>query len=229
MVPKSDAEETPVAVVTVDPSSEAARQLYVGNIPRTTNNDELQKVFEEHGVVEKVEVDSIWTYELLNVLEFNSASKRMSVIGHEEFGNHLLLCKGADRNQFEENAKEHVNEKICHPNFKARESLEQPSEIPHTRFTASFRALVILVVSVILVCMLVVECRQGPYLISVGCGRGPYLIAVECGRSPYLLEAECGWGPYLLECRQGPYLLEAECGWGPYLLECGRSPYLLVA
>ncbi|CAH1416028.1 unnamed protein product [Lactuca virosa] len=43
----SVAEETPVAVVTVDPSSEAARRLYVGNIPRTTNNDELQKVFED--------------------------------------------------------------------------------------------------------------------------------------------------------------------------------------
>ncbi|KAI3764805.1 hypothetical protein L2E82_14821 [Cichorium intybus] len=52
----SVAEETPVAVVTQDPSSEAARRLYVGNIPRTTNNDELQKVFEEHGAVEKVEV-----------------------------------------------------------------------------------------------------------------------------------------------------------------------------
>ncbi|MFS8026714.1 putative RNA recognition motif domain, nucleotide-binding alpha-beta plait domain superfamily [Helianthus anomalus] len=49
------AEETPVAVVTVDPTSEAARRLYVGNIPRTTTNDDLQKVFEEHGDVEKVE------------------------------------------------------------------------------------------------------------------------------------------------------------------------------
>ncbi|XP_071709061.1 uncharacterized protein [Rutidosis leptorrhynchoides] len=47
------AEET---AVTVDPTSEAARKLYVGNIPRTTNNDELQKVFEEHGSIEKVEV-----------------------------------------------------------------------------------------------------------------------------------------------------------------------------
>ncbi|MFS8026712.1 putative RNA recognition motif domain, nucleotide-binding alpha-beta plait domain superfamily [Helianthus anomalus] len=50
------AEETPAAVVTVDPTSEAARRLYVGNIPRTTTNDDLQKVFEEHGAVEKVEV-----------------------------------------------------------------------------------------------------------------------------------------------------------------------------
>ncbi|PWA79899.1 RNA-binding (RRM/RBD/RNP motifs) family protein [Artemisia annua] len=48
------AEET--VVTAVDPTSEAARRLYVGNIPRTTNNDELQKVFEEHGSIEKVEV-----------------------------------------------------------------------------------------------------------------------------------------------------------------------------
>lgn len=53
------AEET---VVTVDPSSEAARRLYVGNIPRTTNNDELQKVFQEHGSIDKVEVFHIWVY-----------------------------------------------------------------------------------------------------------------------------------------------------------------------
>ncbi|CAI9283477.1 unnamed protein product [Lactuca saligna] len=149
MVPKSDVEETLVAVVTVDRSSKVARQLYVGNIPRTTNNYELQKVFEEHGVVEKVEVYQsgqwmvvrffsnfsivyayrtltlllsvhflplfLMTYELLNVLEFNSASKRMSIIGHEEFRNYLLLNKGfaKNRSQFEENAKERVNEKIC--------------------------------------------------------------------------------------------------------------------
>lgn len=48
------AEET--AVLTQDPSSETARRLYVGNIPRTVNNDELQKIVEEHGAVEKVEV-----------------------------------------------------------------------------------------------------------------------------------------------------------------------------
>nr|XP_043623774.1 30S ribosomal protein 2, chloroplastic [Erigeron canadensis] len=47
------AEET---VVAVDPTSEAARRLYVGNIPRTTNNDELEKIFQEHGSIEKVEV-----------------------------------------------------------------------------------------------------------------------------------------------------------------------------
>ncbi|XP_022759449.1 30S ribosomal protein 2, chloroplastic [Durio zibethinus] len=36
--------------------SEAARRLYIGNIPRTVNNDELTKIVEEHGAVEKAEV-----------------------------------------------------------------------------------------------------------------------------------------------------------------------------
>lgn len=54
------AEET--VVTAVDPTSEAARRLYVGNIPRTTNNDELQKVFEEHGSIEKVEVFGLWVF-----------------------------------------------------------------------------------------------------------------------------------------------------------------------
>ncbi|PIA53425.1 hypothetical protein AQUCO_00900183v1 [Aquilegia coerulea] len=48
------AEETSVS--TQDPSSEAARRLYVGNIPRTVDNAELKKIFEEHGAVEKAEV-----------------------------------------------------------------------------------------------------------------------------------------------------------------------------
>lgn len=36
-------------------------------------------------------------FKLLNVLEFNSARKRMSVIVRDEEGKLLLLCKGADR------------------------------------------------------------------------------------------------------------------------------------
>ncbi|KAL6981187.1 Small ribosomal subunit protein cS22 [Sarracenia purpurea var. burkii] len=47
------AEETSVS--TQDPSA-AARRLYVGNIPRTVNNDELRRIVEEHGAVEKAEV-----------------------------------------------------------------------------------------------------------------------------------------------------------------------------
>ncbi|EYU27087.1 hypothetical protein ABFS82_02G123300 [Erythranthe guttata] len=42
--------------VTADPSSAAARRVYIGNIPRTVTNDELQKIAEEHGAVEKAEV-----------------------------------------------------------------------------------------------------------------------------------------------------------------------------
>ncbi|KAE8709911.1 30S ribosomal protein 2 [Hibiscus syriacus] len=38
------------------PSSEADRRLYIGNIPRTVNNDQLKKLVEEHGAVEKAEV-----------------------------------------------------------------------------------------------------------------------------------------------------------------------------
>ncbi|XP_020204496.1 30S ribosomal protein 2, chloroplastic [Cajanus cajan] len=36
--------------------TEAARKLYVGNIPRTVTNDELAKIVQEHGAVEKAEV-----------------------------------------------------------------------------------------------------------------------------------------------------------------------------
>lgn len=43
-------------MATADPSSKAARRLYVGNIPRTVTSDELQKIVEEHGAVEKAEV-----------------------------------------------------------------------------------------------------------------------------------------------------------------------------
>lgn len=45
------AEETQVAQ-----SSEAARRLYIGNIPRTVDNAELTRIVEEHGAVEKAEV-----------------------------------------------------------------------------------------------------------------------------------------------------------------------------
>lgn len=44
------------SVSTADPSSEAARRLYVGNIPRTVSSDELAKIVEKHGAVEKAEV-----------------------------------------------------------------------------------------------------------------------------------------------------------------------------
>ncbi|PSS13389.1 Phospholipid-transporting ATPase [Actinidia chinensis var. chinensis] len=59
-------------------------------------------------------------YNLLNVLEFNSSRKRMSVIVRDEDGKLFLLCKGADSVMFErlaengreseEETREHVNE-----------------------------------------------------------------------------------------------------------------------
>ncbi|XP_074585307.1 small ribosomal subunit protein cS22 [Curcuma longa] len=49
-----------VSVVAVEASAaaepEAARRLYVGNIPRTVKNEELENIFGEHGSVEKTEV-----------------------------------------------------------------------------------------------------------------------------------------------------------------------------
>ncbi|XP_048228704.1 putative phospholipid-transporting ATPase 9 [Ricinus communis] len=60
------------------------------------------------------------SYKFLNVLEFNSARKRMSVIVRDEDGKLLLLSKGADSvmferlalngKEFEEKTREHVNE-----------------------------------------------------------------------------------------------------------------------
>ncbi|XP_051146039.1 putative phospholipid-transporting ATPase 9 [Andrographis paniculata] len=59
------------------------------------------------------------SYKLLNVLEFNSTRKRMSVIVRDDDGKILLLCKGADSVMFErlskngcdyeEQTKEHVD------------------------------------------------------------------------------------------------------------------------
>ncbi|XVF03488.1 hypothetical protein REPUB_Repub04eG0265400 [Reevesia pubescens] len=59
-------------------------------------------------------------YKLLNVLEFDSSRKRMSVIVRDEEGKLLLLCKGADSvmferlaksgRNFEEDTREHINE-----------------------------------------------------------------------------------------------------------------------
>ncbi|XP_052727151.1 30S ribosomal protein 2, chloroplastic isoform X2 [Vigna angularis] len=45
----------PFAVAEQATVTEAARRLYVGNIPRTVNNDELAKIVQEHGGVEKAE------------------------------------------------------------------------------------------------------------------------------------------------------------------------------
>lgn len=57
------AEETASAPsATPDPSSETARRLYVGNIPRNIDNAELTRIVEEHGSVEKAEVFRVLSY-----------------------------------------------------------------------------------------------------------------------------------------------------------------------
>ncbi|PKI47386.1 hypothetical protein CRG98_032221, partial [Punica granatum] len=48
-------EATSAPAAAPGPSSEAARRLYVGNIPRNVGNAELTRIVEEHGLVEKVE------------------------------------------------------------------------------------------------------------------------------------------------------------------------------
>ncbi|KFK34468.1 hypothetical protein AALP_AA5G149200 [Arabis alpina] len=40
----------------LDPNLESSRRVYIGNIPRTVDNDQLTKLVEEHGAVEKVQV-----------------------------------------------------------------------------------------------------------------------------------------------------------------------------
>ncbi|GKU88684.1 hypothetical protein SLEP1_g2916 [Rubroshorea leprosula] len=45
-----------VAEDQISVSEAALRRLYVGNIPRTVDNDELRKIVEQHGAVDKAEV-----------------------------------------------------------------------------------------------------------------------------------------------------------------------------
>ncbi|KAG5536104.1 hypothetical protein RHGRI_023779 [Rhododendron griersonianum] len=92
----------------------AARELGFEFYERTQTSVSLHELDPASG--KKVER----LYKLLNVLEFNSSRKRMSVIVRDEDGKLLLLCKGADSVMFERLAKngrkfqdetrEHVNE-----------------------------------------------------------------------------------------------------------------------
>ncbi|XP_058183035.1 putative phospholipid-transporting ATPase 9 [Rhododendron vialii] len=92
----------------------AARELGFEFHKRTQTSVSLHELDPISG--EKVER----LYKLLNVLEFNSTRKRMSVIVRNEEGKLLLLCKGADSvmferlakngREFEEETKAHVND-----------------------------------------------------------------------------------------------------------------------
>lgn len=92
----------------------AARELGFEFYKRTQTSVSLHELDPVSG--EKVER----LYKLLDVLEFNSSRKRMSVIVRDEEGKLLLLCKGADsvmferlskdNKEFEEETRNHVNE-----------------------------------------------------------------------------------------------------------------------
>jgi phospholipid-translocating ATPase len=62
----------------------------------------------------------------LNILEFTSARKRMSVIVEDAQGNYLLFCKGADsiiEKRLNINASVHLAETKKHVDFFAEEGL----------------------------------------------------------------------------------------------------------
>lgn len=47
-----ETEEKPAS----DPNAESSRRVYIGNIPRTVDNEQLSKLVEEHGAAENVQV-----------------------------------------------------------------------------------------------------------------------------------------------------------------------------
>ncbi|XP_058087203.1 putative phospholipid-transporting ATPase 9 [Magnolia sinica] len=91
----------------------AAREFGFEFFKRTQTGISLHELDPESGM--KVER----SYKLLNILEFNSARRRMSVIVRNEKGQLLLLCKGADSvmferlakngREFEDQTREHLN------------------------------------------------------------------------------------------------------------------------
>jgi phospholipid-transporting ATPase len=67
-----------------------------------------------------------YKYRLLNILEFTSARKRMSVIVEDAQGNYLLFCKGADsiiEKRLNFNTSVHLAETKKHVDFFAEEGL----------------------------------------------------------------------------------------------------------
>ncbi|KAF6147887.1 hypothetical protein GIB67_014467 [Kingdonia uniflora] len=82
------------------------------------NRTQTNILLHEFNPVSGMKVDR--SYNLLNILEFSSSRKRMSVIVRNEEGKLLLLCKGADSvmferlskngREFEERTRNHINE-----------------------------------------------------------------------------------------------------------------------
>ncbi|XP_065860660.1 putative phospholipid-transporting ATPase 9 [Euphorbia lathyris] len=92
----------------------AARELGFGFYERTQTTISVHELDLATG--KKVER----LYQLLNIIEFSSARKRMSVVVRNEHGQLLLLCKGADSvmferlakdgREFEEQTRQHINQ-----------------------------------------------------------------------------------------------------------------------
>ncbi|KAF8036267.1 hypothetical protein BT93_C2092 [Corymbia citriodora subsp. variegata] len=92
----------------------AARELGFEFYKRTQKSISLYEL----DPVSKMKVERV--YQLLNVLEFNTSRKRMSVVVRDEEGKILLLCKGSDsvmferlsndNNDLEKNTRDHVHE-----------------------------------------------------------------------------------------------------------------------
>ncbi|KAL1291279.1 hypothetical protein HN51_059826 [Arachis hypogaea] len=92
----------------------AARELGFEFYERTQSSIMLRELNSVSGKITERD------YQLLNILEFTSARKRMSVIVRDEEGKLLLLSKGADSvmferlakngREFEEKTKQHINE-----------------------------------------------------------------------------------------------------------------------
>ncbi|XP_073302651.1 putative phospholipid-transporting ATPase 9 [Primulina huaijiensis] len=92
----------------------AARELGFEFCKRTQTSVSVNELNSVSGIIVER------SYKLLNVLEFNSSRKRMSVIVRDEEGKILLLSKGADSvmfkrlgengREYEEETRKHVNE-----------------------------------------------------------------------------------------------------------------------
>ncbi|XP_010940030.1 putative phospholipid-transporting ATPase 9 [Elaeis guineensis] len=117
-IPEEDEESGKISYEAESPDEAAfvvaARELGFEFCERTQTSISVHELNPMSGkIVER-------SYKLLNILEFNSSRKRMSVIVRDEEGKLLLLSKGADsvmferlaknRMDFEEKTKEHVNE-----------------------------------------------------------------------------------------------------------------------
>ncbi|CAN7026336.1 hypothetical protein IGI04_024900 [Brassica rapa subsp. trilocularis] len=117
-IPETDEETGNVSYEAESPDEAAfvvaARELGFEFFNRTQN----EISFRELDLVTGENVERV--YKLLNVLEFNSSRKRMSVIVRDDDGRLLLLSKGADNvmferlakngRQFEAKTQEHVNQ-----------------------------------------------------------------------------------------------------------------------